>query len=162
MTVPDRAALARGLGAALAAPEPAQRVNDVLRAVLATEPVASEAAEQRLMRSISERIDVASGDASRLLLLARNIHTLLDAASSNEVVELLLELVAERERVRGILSKYAAGTITRTGFLSFIAEQRWPESVRRRIAALSPGDIQGVVTALDEGDITRLETLIVA
>ncbi len=162
MTVPDRVGLARGLGAALAAPEPAQRVNDVLRAVLTTEPVASESDEQRLMRSVSERIDVASGDASRLVLLARNVHALLDAASSNDVVEVLLELVAERERVLGILRKYAAGTITRTGFLSFIAEQRWPESVRRCIAALSPGDIEGVVNALDEGDITRLETLIVA
>jgi hypothetical protein len=162
VTVPDRVALARGLGAALAAPEPAQRVNDVLRAVLTTEPVSLESDEQRLMRSISERIDVASGDASRLVLLARNVHALLDAASSNDVVELLFELVAERERVLGVLRKYAAAAITRTGFLSFIAEQRWPESVRRRIAALSPSDIEGVVNALQEGDITRLETLIVA
>jgi hypothetical protein len=149
------------LGAALAAPEPAERVNDFLRAVLRTEPVALESTEQRLMRRISERIDVASGDASRLVLLARNVQALLDAASSNDVVELLLELVAERERVLGILRKYAAGLITRTGFLSFIADQRWPESVRRRIATLSLDDIDAVMNALDECDITRLETLIV-
>ena len=162
MTMPDRVTFARGLGAALAAPEPAQGVNDFLRAVLTTEPVVWESAEQRLMRSITERIDVASGDAARLVRLARNVQALLEAASSNEVVELLLELVAERERVHDIFRKYANGTITRTGFLSFIAEQRWPENLRRHIAALSAKDTEAVVHALDEGDIERLEALIAA
>ena len=81
---------------------------------------------------------------------------------SNEVVRILLELVAERERLLGILRTYAKGTITQTGFLSFVAEQRWPDRVRRRIASLSPSDIEDLVNALDEGDIARLEGLIVA
>jgi len=160
--MPDRPTLARGLGAALAAPEPAQRVNDFLRAVLTTEPVAWESDEQRLMRHISERVDVASGDAGRLVSLAQNVQGLLNAASSNEAVELLLELVVERERVLGILRKYAQGTISRTGFLSFVTEQRWPEPVRHRVAALSPADVEGVVTALEQSDIARLESLLVA
>ena len=160
--VPDRKAFARGLGAALAAPEPAQRVNDLLRDVLTTEPVTWESDEQRLIRSISERVDVASGDAARLLTLARNVQTLLDEASSNDAVELLLELIAERERVLGIIRKHVQGTINRTAFLSFVAEQHWPESVRRRVAALSPADIASLATALDEGDITLLEVSLVA
>lgn len=160
--MPNRAMFARGLGAALAAPKPAQSVNDFLRAVLTTEPVAWESDEQRLMRSISERIDVASGDPARLVPLSRNMLALLEVASSNEVVELLLELVAERERMHAIFGKYANGVITRTGFLSFIAEQRWPESLRRHIAALSSKDMESLVHALDEGDISRLEALIAA
>lgn len=162
MTVPDRMAFARDLGAALAALEPAQRVNDLLRGVLTTEPVARESDEQRLVRSISERVDVASGDAARLLTLARNVQTLLDHASSNEAVELLLELITERERVAGIIRKYAQGTITRASFLSFVAEQRWPESVRRRVTALSPAEIASLATALEESDITELEASFVA
>jgi len=162
VTVPDRTAFARGLGAALAAPEAAQHVNDLLRGVLTTEPAAWESEEQRLVRSISERVDVASGDVTRLLRLARNIHTLVEDASSNRTVELLLELIAERERVLGIIRKHAQGTITRTGFLSFVAEQRWPESVRRRVAALSQADIASLATALEDGDITKLETSLIA
>lgn len=162
MIVPDRVSFARGLGAALAAPDPAQGVNDLLRDVLTTEPVGWESDEQRLVRGISERVDVASGDADRLLPLARNVQALLDDASSNDAVELLLELIAERERVLGILRKYAQGTITQTGFLSFVAEQRWPESVRRRVAALSPADISSLVKALEESDIPQLEAFLIA
>lgn len=160
--VPDRMTFARGLGAALTAPEPAQRVNDLLRGVLTTEPLAWESEDQRLVRGISERVDVASGDATRLLTLARNVQSLLDDASSNEAVELLLELIAERERVLRILRKYAEGTLTRTSLLAFVAEQRWPESVRRRVTALSSADIVRLATALEEGDITQLEASLVA
>lgn len=160
--VPDRMAFARGLGAALSAPKPAQRVKDLLRGVLTTEPVAWESEDQRLVRGISERMDVASGDAIRLVTLARSVQSLLDNASSNEAVELLLELIAERERVLRILRKYAEGTITRTGFLSFVAEQRWPASVRRCVTALSSADIASLATALQAGDIPQLEASLVA
>ncbi|MFN2637434.1 MAG: hypothetical protein ABR585_10440 [Gemmatimonadaceae bacterium] len=159
--MPHRSTFARGLGAALAAPEPAHRVKDLLRAVLTTEPVAWESDEQRLMHHVSERVDVASGDPGRLVSLAQNVQGLLKTASSNDSVELLLELVAERERVLGILRKYAQGTISRTAFLSFLAEQHWPELVRHRVAALSPADIEGLMTALEQSNIARLETLLV-
>jgi len=162
MMVPDRVTLAHNLGAALAALEPAQRVNDLLRAVLTTEAVAWESDEQRLMRSVSERVEIASGTASRLVPLARSVHALLDAASSSEMVRLLLELAADRERLVGILLTHVKGTITQASFLSFVAEQRWPESVRRRIASLSLRDVEDLMNALNEGDIARLECLIVA
>lgn len=160
--VPDRMSLARELGAALAAPKPARLVNDLLRGVLTIEPVAWESDEQRLIRSISERVNAAGGDGTRLLMLARDVHSLLEGASSNEAVELLLELIAERERVLGVIRKHVQGTITRTAFLSFVAEQPWPERVRRRMAALSPADIARLATALEEGDVARLEASLVA
>jgi hypothetical protein len=153
---------AHGLGAALAAPEPTQQVNDFLRRVLMTEAPAWESDEQRLVRGVSERVDAVSGDASRLLDLARDVHHLLEDASSNEGIRLLLELIAERERVLGVLRKYVQGTITRTGFLSFVAEQHWPEIVRRRVAALSAADVASLVRALEEADIAQLEALLVA
>ncbi len=160
MMTPDRATLARDLGMALATPKPAERINALLRAVLTAEPVASEPKEQRLMRSISERLDVASGEANRLLPLAQNVQALLDAACSNEAVELLVELIAERERVLDVLRKYAQGMITRTSFLSFIAEQRWPERVRQRIIMLSPTEIESMTKALEERNMMYLEALL--
>lgn len=158
MMVPDRAAFAHDLGAALAAPEPAQRIQDLLLSVLTIEPAASESDEQQLVRVITERVDAAGGDATRRLALARDVQSLLVGASSIEAVALLLEVVAERERVLGVLCKYVHGMISRTGFLSFIAEQRWPESIRQRMAALPRGDIAGLLSALEASNIAQLES----
>lgn len=159
--VPDRMAFARGLGAALAAPHPMPRVINLVNEVLSKEPVAWESEEQRLVRRVSERLDVASGDETQLLPLARNVHALLDDASSSEAVILLLELIAQRARVLGIFRKLAQGTISRTSLLSFVSEQRWPASVRRRVAALSPAGVAGLAIALEEVDINRIEGLLI-
>lgn len=161
MSVPDRKSFAGRLEAALLAPQPAQRVSSVIGEVLTEEPSVTESEDQRLVRRISERVDVASADSARLLRLARDVQDLLDGTSSAEAVERLLELVAERARVLEIARKHAQGAITRTSFLSFVAEQRWPESVRRRMAALSPADLASLVAALEGNEIARLETLLV-
>ena len=161
MTLPDRMHFAQGLGAALAAPKPAQRVSDLLRRVLTTEPDTWESEEQRLVRATSERMDVASGDTERLLLLARGIRHLLSEASSNHAVELLLELTVERERVMGVICKHAEGTIGRTSFLSFIGEQRWPDLLRRRVAALTMAELADLRTALEEVNVAQLEDLLI-
>lgn len=159
MTPPDRMSFARGLGAALAAPEPVQRVNHLLRDVLTPEPAAWESDEQRLVRGIAERIDTASGDTKRLLVLARDVEHLLEEASSNHGVNLLLELIAERQRALTVMRKYAEGTISRTSFLSYIGEQRWPDSVRRRMAEVSAADLPNVISALEQSDIMQLEDI---
>ena len=160
MMLPDRMSFARGLGAALAAPEPLRGVTELLHRVLATEPAGWESDEQRLVRGITERLDTASGNANRLLVLARDVERLLDHASSNDGVELLLELIAERQRVLTVMRKYAEGTISRTGFLSFIGEQRWPDLVRRRMATLSEAGLVSVMKALEQSDIVELEAIL--
>jgi hypothetical protein len=158
VTLPDWKAFAHDLGAALAAPEPEQRLNDLLFRVLATEPSGWESDEQRLVRVIAGRVDAADAGSMRRLALARNVQALLDNASSIDAVVLLLELVAERERVLGVLHKHLHGTVSRTGLLSFIAEQRWPESVRQRVAALTESDIAGLLSSLEMNNIGQLET----
>lgn len=162
MTLSDRTSFSHSLEAALAASEPVQRVNDLLRRVLALEPVPWESDEQRLVRGVAERIDTASGDANRLVVLARDVEHLLDQASSNDSVEILLELIAERQRVMIVMRKYAEGTISRTSLLSFVGEQRWPDSVRRRVAELSADDLANVMKALEESDIVQLEKILIA
>lgn len=114
-----------------------------------------------MLRAVSERIDTACGESSELLPLAQNMQLLLEAASSNEVVELLSEMVAERKRVVAVLSKHLQGTIARVAFLSFVAEQRWPQFVRRRVAELSSLEVAELTSALDRGDVARLESLFV-
>jgi len=150
------------LEAALAASEPVQQVSELLLRVLTLERIAWESDEQRLLRGIAERIDTASGDARRLIVLARDVEHLLDQASSNDDVELLLELIAERQRVLIVMRKYTEGTISRTSFLSFAGEQRWPESVRRRVIELSEADLPNVMKALEKSDIKELKKIFTA
>lgn len=77
---PDRMCFARDPGAALAAPDPARRVCALLRCVLTSESLACESDEQRLIRSITERIDAAGRDGTRLFRVARDVHSLLDGS----------------------------------------------------------------------------------
>lgn len=162
MMLPDRISFSQELGAALVAPKPVQRVNELLRCFLTTAPAPWESDDQRLLRTIVERLDTASGDPGRLLILAQDVKQLLDRASSSDQVELLLELFAERQRVLGVMRKHATGAITRAGFLSFIGEQRWSDVVRRRMAALSSVEFANVMDALEGSDVMRLETILTA
>lgn len=162
MTIPGRAELASDLRAALCSAEPAKRVTALLRQLLATEPSMWQSEEQQLVRRIGERVDVVAGDEARLLALAHDVQALLEGASSSEAVELLLELTAERERVSSVLRKYARGTISRTRFLSYLGEQRWPDRIRRRVAALSPNDVAELVRTLEVGSSAQLEELLIA
>lgn len=61
-----------------------------------------------------------------------------------------------------VMRKYAEGSISRTGFLSFVGEQRWPDAVRRRVAELSAEDVANVMKALEESDIRQLEKILIA
>ncbi len=162
MTLPDPMFFSHGLGAALATPEPAQRVNELVRRVLTTEPAAWESDGHRLLRVIAERLDTVSEDPRRLLVLAQDVKHLIDHASSNDQIELLLELLAERERVLGVMRKYTEGVISRTGFLSFIREQRWPDVIRGRMAALSEIEFASVMKSLEQCDVIQLESILTA
>jgi hypothetical protein len=127
---------------------------------LTIDPSPWEANEQRLVRAIAERVDTTSGDAERLIGLAGDVAQLLDEASSNEEVERLLELVAERQRALTVVRKYIEGMISRTSFLSFVTEQRWSDPIRRRVAALSEADLRSLVSALEHVDVPRIETIL--
>lgn len=160
MTLPSLSVFAVRLGEALASAEPQKAVRALLDDVLISDPMNWESEQPHLVSAIVQRIDAVDNGSERLVDLARDLHRLLQDASSCERIQLLLEVVAERERVSGILGKYLVGTISRTGFLSFVAEQRWPDDIRRKVVDLETSDLSTLSTALYEADIPRLEALL--
>lgn len=161
MTLPDKLAFVDQLGAALAAPRPAVAIRKLLRRIL-TEGVPSwDKGEQQFVRGLSERLDTVNSDEDRFVALARDIYRLLSKASSNEIVIFLLEVVAERRRALSVIRKFAHGYVSRTSFLSFVSEQKWPDFVRRRIVSLSPADLQSLAVALDTIDVPELENMLI-
>ncbi len=161
MTASDRRSFARSLGEGLSSPEPVRRVNELLRNAMVSDSTEWEVDDQRLVRAVAQRLDAVNGDTERFVGFARDIELLLDRASSNDSVELLLELMAERQRLAEIVRKYAAGHLSRTSFMSFVTEQRWPGQLRQRVGALSPDDLTKLVDALEQSDIARLEAALI-
>ncbi len=159
MNVSDLFSFADDLGAALAAPQPAQRVNELIRGVLIDDSE-WESDEQRLIHSISERLDMVSSDSRKLLILASDVLALIGEASSSERIEMLLELIADRQRSAEVMRKYAQGIISRTGYLAFLSEQRWPEAVRVRMTALSESDLIRLTHALERLEVGQLEVIL--
>jgi hypothetical protein len=113
--------------------------------------------EQEQVRRIAERVDASSESDERLRDLAQDISVLLESASSLESIDKLLELIADRRRAAAVLHKFEKDKISRTGLLSFISEQRWPESVRRRVSAMTPRELAALAAALETADVSVLE-----
>ncbi|MEP6763889.1 MAG: hypothetical protein ABJB66_06240 [Gemmatimonadaceae bacterium] len=108
---------------------------------------------------IAERLDTMSGESRALLLFTQDVKQLIDETSSGEQIELLLELIAERERVLGVLHKYLDAAITRGAFLSFVSAQRWPIVVRDLVTTLSSSELTRMAAALDQCDVALLVSL---
>ena len=158
MNASNRQSFARSLGEALASPSPAHRLTELLHCVLVSDPGPWESDDQQTIRGISERLDVESENGDRLIL-AGDMQLLLANGSSNSSINDLSERIADRLRVIAVGRKYLDGDLTRTSFLSYVAEQRWPDRLRQRVAGLAPDEISTFVDALKQVDITQLEAI---
>lgn len=160
MTVPERLAFARQLESALAAREPAREVAELLRSVFVTEWPPDDRSDQWLVRKVAERIDAHTATGGGIIGLATDVQKLLSQASSDETVELLVDLVIERERFASVARKYLTRTISRTSFLSFVAEQSWPAVVRRRVSTLPDAELGELTNGLERQDFVLVERTI--
>src|ERR1700754_3479553 len=92
----DRFAFGRGLAEALASARPVEATREFLARIMVRDPSAWDADDARTIRSMTELIEGASGNESRLLSLARDLQQLAVEATSIESVETLARIVFER------------------------------------------------------------------
>lgn len=149
---PNRTEIAQRMRDALASSDAPAALKELLRSMIVAHDIQSESENIRILSYLVQRLDTMQGDAARLVALATDFEVLLRHASSVEEVESLLELVAERERFSDIVRKYLAGVLSRSSFLSFITEQRWPASTRRRLSELSEQELVRLMRALSIRD----------
>jgi hypothetical protein len=132
-----------------------------MRRILVAESMTPETSEQVSVRWLVERLDAWTTVSGNISAVVNDIMPLLERASSSEV-ELLLEMMLDRKRVAKVFDKYIQGTISRTGYLSFVAEQRWPAHLRRRMRIMGIQAVSETRSALVKRDIALLRRAVLA
>lgn len=106
------------------------------------------------------RLDAAADDEPRFTRLAHDVEALLRAPISDTNQATLFELAAERRRFADVAAKYRAGVLSRTEYLSYLTDQRWPTEIGRAIAALSAPEAARLTEALSRGDYGVVDALL--
>ena len=86
----------------------------------------------------------AGGDEDALRLDAERIVACLDSTRDASATYELLPVVLDQDRLATIVTKHLAGTISRTGFLSVVAESGYPAHAKLWLAN-APGQALGLL-----------------
>ena len=97
-----------------------------------------------------EAADGPADEAEQRRLAHRVVRCVESTGSAADVLE-LLPLVVDQERFCGIVAKHVAGVISRTGFLSVLAESGYPEHVKLWLAHAAPAHLARLCARLADG-----------
>ena len=90
------------------------------------------------------------GDGPRRRM-GRIVHCLDTTRSAADTYE-LLPLVFDQDRLQTIVAKHRAGIISRTGFLSVLAESRYPPHAKLWLEHADPGALTRLAELLAQGE----------
>ena len=89
-------------------------------------------------------------DAAQRRLAHRIVRCVETAGGAADVLE-LLPIVSDQDRFCAIVSKHVAGVITRTGFLSVLAESGYPDHAKLWLAHAAPEHLERLCARLSAG-----------
>jgi hypothetical protein len=135
-----------------------QELREWLRDIMVDSDLELDDTAAPLIHASAERLDVAS-DAT-VGQLAGDLRRLIIAVAEDEVAKQLIPVVEERERVAEVLEKVGDGRISRTAFLSFITERRWPTLVKDCIAGMNKTGMRELELALTLRAYEKLPALL--
>jgi len=131
--------------------------------LLAADPLGSEATDPapwdaapddaRLFWRLVYLFDVeadAADDAAQRRLAHRVVRCVASAGGAAAALE-ILPVVVDQERFCAIVAKHLAGVISRTGFLSVLAESGYPEHVKLWLAHAAPAHLERLCARLAAG-----------
>jgi hypothetical protein len=95
--------------------------------------------------------DGAADEASQRRLARRILDCLARTGSAAATFE-LLPLLTDQERFCAIVGKHAAGVISRTGFLSVLAESGYPPHVKLWLEHAGPDHLARLCARLERGE----------
>lgn len=90
----------------------------------------------------------AGGEVETLRVAAERIVACLQATRDASVTYELLPLLLDQDRLTTIVSKHLLGTISRTGFLSVVAESGYPSHVKLWLERAAPGSLSSLARQL--------------
>ncbi|HEX6058037.1 MAG TPA: hypothetical protein VFZ11_03380 [Gemmatimonadaceae bacterium] len=117
--------------------------------------------ETRLFWRLAYLIDSAAGDEAETRRLVGRVVRCLERSRSAATTLELLPLVADQERLCRVVARHAQGIVSRTSFLSLVAESGYPphvklwlrhadgEALARLCARLAEGDYEVVAPMLE-------------
>ena len=103
---------------------------------------------------------MASANDGDLTEVARELHALLCDVQEDDLAKDLVPLARDRVNVTHVLRKVVDKHISRTGWLSYVAEQRWPASVKTGLAALDGSRLSQLLIALLNSDYKTVATVL--
>jgi hypothetical protein len=100
----------------------------------------------------------AGGDEEPLRLIAERIVACLDSTGDAAATYELLPLLLDQDRLTTIITKHLSGTISRTGFLSVVAESGYPSHAKlwlERAGAGSLATLADLLSGSAYADVAR-------
>ena len=104
--------------------------------------------EARLFWRLVYLFESESADSEHLRQVARRVVGCLRQTGSSESTFQLLPLVLDQDRLSVIIERHVAGTISRTGFLSVLAESGYPAHIKLWLEHASARPLTGLADAL--------------
>ena len=117
--------------------------------------------DQAVATKAAFRIDAVDSSSARFVDLAKDFGVLLSSCSAADVL-LLADVVAESGRLLQVLDKYFEGTLTRTSFLSYVADQQFESMVKARLGILDDLGLRELRLALSGADPRKLRAILLA
>ena len=139
---------------------PLAAVHERLDAVLVADPLDIAASDpsrwemapddERLFWRLVYLFDTETEEADRVRELAARIVACLDRTGSATTHE-LLPLLVDQPRFCEIVARHRAGIVSRTGFLSVVAESGYPDHIKLWLQHASIDALVRLCARLDEG-----------
>jgi len=131
-----------------------------VRDILIGDDVEMDAQVEPLILAVVERLDLASGNDTELIEVARQLHALLRGVEDEELAKALVPLAQDRANIMDVLRKAVKGQVSRTGWLSYVAEQHWSAPVKKALAVLDGPRLTHLLNALVHADYKTVATVL--
>ena len=141
---------------------PLTALHDHLRPLLAADPLDVAESDpspwlkgpedERLFWRLVYHVESTDTDTAAVREGARRIVTSLDRTGSAATTHELLPVLIDQPRFCIIARKYQAGQVSRTGFLSVIAESGYPSHIKLWLQHAPPGALEKLCQRLESGE----------
>ena len=108
--------------------------------------------DERLFWRLVYHVESHADESSRFRDQLRRIVAALDRTGSAAVTHELWPLILDQPRFCIVARKYGSGSVSRTGFLSVIAESGYPRHIKRWLQQASLGGLEALCRRLDGGE----------
>lgn len=133
-------------------------LRDFVREAVISVDLVSTSSDAIFVREAVGYLDYVVDDG-QLLLLATDVAEVYRSCGCGDGVS-MLGFVRSRHRTGVVLEKVLDGTISRTGFLSFLSAARFDGPIKEALKRMSEAELEALAHALRGGDIQDIARML--